>query len=179
MIKEEIEEEYFNWLCGIVCKDKFSPEISFDKLLRFLHGTTFTYVMKKDRNRAEDGKRLRYRFAMSCDTPELEDYLRGGCTVLEMMIALAIRCEEDFMDDPAIGDRTSYWFWYMVTNLGLGGMMDESFDAYSAKAAIDIFLNREYKPDGSGGLFRVKGCTQDMRDVEIWIQLCLYLDTIT
>ena len=179
MIKEEVEEEYFNWLCGIVCGDRFSSEVSFDRLLRFLHDTIFTYMLKKDKNRAEDGKQLRYRFAVSCDKPELEDYLTGGCTVLEMMVALAIRCEEDFMDDPTMGNRTAQWFWMMITNLGLGGMMDESFDESKARRVINRFLNREYEPDGRGGLFRIKNCKRDLTDVEIWFQLCFYLDTIT
>ena len=67
----------------------------------------------------------------------------------------------------------------MITNLGLGGMMDESFDESKARRVINRFLNREYEPDGRGGLFRIKNCKRDLTDVEIWFQLCFYLDTIT
>lgn len=42
------------------------------------------------------------------------------CSVLEMIIALAIRLEEHIMDDPDIGNRTGQWFWDMIVSLGLG-----------------------------------------------------------
>ena len=44
---------------------------------------------------------------------------------------------------------------------------------------IERFLDREYGPDGKGGLFTVRHCEYDLRDVEIWYQLCWYLDSIT
>ena len=95
-----------------------------------------------------------------------------------MMIALAIRCEENIMDDPHMGDRTGQWFWGMITNLGLGGMTDESFDIDSASRKIRRFLDRKYEPDGTGGLFTIPRCSVDLRTVEIWYQLCWFLDTI-
>jgi hypothetical protein len=95
-----------------------------------------------------------------------------------MMIALSIRLEEDFMDDPLYGNRTGQWFWQMVVNLGLGSMTDERFDRRYVRERIDIFLNREYKPDGEGGLFILRDCKYDLRDVEIWYQLNWYLDHI-
>ena len=39
-------------------------------------------------------------------------------------------------------------------------------------------MNRTYSPDGDGGLFTVRNCDRDLRNVEIWIQMCWYLDTI-
>ena len=131
-------------------------------------------------NRAEDGIDLRYRFALEHEeySPGLvTDVLDGPCSVLEMMVALAIRCET-FMDDASIGDRTAQWFWVMVTNLGLGYMMDNKFDKKEADYILNRFLDREYDPDGKGGLFRLRHCDSDLRDVEIWYQLCWYMDEI-
>jgi hypothetical protein len=105
--------------------------------------------------------------------------LDGPCSVLEMMIALAIRCEETIMDDPDIGDRTRQWFWGMIINLGLGGMTDANFDPDFVDDSVLRFLNRDYEPDGRGGLFTIRNCHRDLRDVEIWYQLCWYLDSIT
>lgn len=48
--------------------------------------------------------------------------------MLEMMIALAIRCEETIMDDPRYGNRTKQWFWNMMKSLGLSYMNDDCFD---------------------------------------------------
>ena len=50
------------------------------------------------------------------------------CSVLEMMIALSMRCEEQIMDDPDIGNRTGQWFWDMIDNLGLGEHERLKFD---------------------------------------------------
>jgi hypothetical protein len=107
------------------------------------------------------------------------DILRGPCSVFEMMIALAIRCEENIMDDPSKGDRTGQWFWGMITNLGLGSMMDHRFNKIFVDDTIKRFLDRDYEPDGKGGLFRIRNTNKDLRTVEIWYQLCWYLDTIT
>ena len=96
-----------------------------------------------------------------------------------MMIALAIRCEEGFMDDSRFGDRTAQWFWRMISNLGLSGMRDNNFDKGKVDYAITRFLDHKYEPDGTGGLFIVRNCDRDLRKVEIWYQLCYYLNEIT
>lgn len=177
MIKTEIKKEYFDWMCEIVCGNRFSTNISYNKLLTYLHHVEFTYIVKKDANRAEDGINLRNRFAFENDLDDISDFLDGPCSVLEMVVALSIRCEE-LMDDPSVGDRTSQWFWKMIVTLGLGDMYDSHFNPNLVDRAIVKFLNREYEADGRGGLFRVKNCENDMRKFEIWIQMLWYLDTI-
>ena len=82
------------------------------------------------------------------------------------------------MDNPAVGDRTAQWFWSMIVSLGLGSMTDSRFDEYYVERVIDRFLNRDYSPDGRGGLFTIPRCEEDLRDVEIWYQTTWYLDTI-
>lgn len=177
--EDGINNSYFEWMSDIVCEDRYSVQISYRKLLMSLHSIVFRYSMSRDANRADDGIDLRYRFAYEHpDIKNAELYLKGPCSVLEMMVALAIRCEESIMDDPSIGDRTSQWFWIMVSNLGLNSMTDSKFDKQYVKRIISRFLNREYDPDGTGGLFIIKDCQQDLRTVEIWYQLCWYLDRI-
>ena len=83
------------------------------------------------------------------------------------------------MSDSSIGDRTAQWFWGMVTNLGLVSMTCERYDRSYIGYVLDRFLNREYEPDGRGGLFTVRHHTRDMRNIEIWYQLCDYVNTIT
>ena len=108
----------------------------------------------------------------------ITEYLDGPCSVFEMMVALAQRCEA-VMDDPKIGDRTGQWFWGMIASLGLNGMSDNHYDEKYVKDVINRFLDREYEPNGKGGLFTIRNCEHDLRDVEIWYQLCWYLDTIS
>lgn len=176
MTRDDIRNEYFYWLVGLVCNGRFSKENSFENLLAYLHETEFVYLIPKDVNRANDGINLRWRF--ECEEHHSSNH-HGPCSVLEMMVALAVRCEEAIMDNPSYGDRTGQWFWGMIVNLGLGSMSDSNFDRRYVEETVNRFLNREYEPDGRGGLFRVKQCTQDLRDVEIWYQLCWYLDSIT
>lgn len=183
MTRKEIEKEYFEWLFDRVCANRYVKHITFRKLLTHLHNTEFVYFIQNDENRADDGIELRYRFAITQgyeDEYELVlDYLINPCSVLEMLVALSLRCEECIMVDPEYGDRTSQWFWGMITNLGLGSMSDDRFDEDYVIDILDRFLNRDYAPDGEGGLFTVRKIDCDLREVEIWYQLCYFLDSIT
>ncbi len=179
MTHDQITDRYFEWMYNLVCAERYSESISYRKLLTYLHGTVFRWSIPRDENRARDGVDLRYRFAYEyAETEDAETYLNEPCSVLEIMVALAIKCEETIMDDPYVGNRVSQWFWNMVTNLGLGSMTDDAFDRRFVADTIDRFLDREYRPDGKGGLFVIRSCKKDLRTVEIWHQLCWYLDTI-
>ena len=177
MIQDGINNEYFEWLFDMVCGNRFSSHISFRKLLTYLHSTVFSYSIPNDANRADDGISLRYRFVTERDyDTDYVDDLGGPCTILEMVAALALRCEETLMDDPNIGDRTSQWFWNMIVNLGLGDMYDENYDENYVDEVVMRFLRREYDPDGKGGLFTIRNCPRDLRTVAIWHQFNWYLD---
>lgn len=173
-----IEQQYFDWICdSIGTRD----EPSYSKLLYYLDSVEFTYILEMDSNRMEDGIDLRYRFGYYMQYPKelIQRYLDNRpCSVLEMMAALAIRCEEDIMCDPDEGDRTGEWFWGMIDNLGLSDMTDSDFDVEYVDYIITRFLDREYEPNGEGGLFSVRRCRADMRTVEIWYQMMWYLDEI-
>lgn len=178
MFRDQIINDYFEWLWNFTkCRGHSQNR----KIITLLHNIEFRYSIPMDANREEDGIDLRYRFITEVGIPknyqEVYAYLNGPCSVLEMMIALAIRCEESIMDDPDIGDRTSEWFWLMMKNLGLDYMSDRKFDRDIAEEKISIFLDRKYKRNGEGGLFVVNG-RRDLRKVEIWYQMCWYLDTI-
>lgn len=181
MTKNELINEYFEWMVQLVCKENHSKRLSYRKLLMYLHAIDFTYILSMDRNRSEDGVDLRYQFGYerqyseSMITAYLDDM---PCSVLEMMVALALRCESDIMNDPEVGDRTSRWFWNMVSSLGLSSMTDTRFDRAHIKGVIRRFLNREYDRNGAGGLFTIERCANDLRTAEIWYQMCWYLDSI-
>lgn len=182
MTRTAICSRYFNWLSDKICGWRHSPQYSYGKLLRRLHDTDFRYSIPRDRNRADDGMELRYRFALAQgyeDSPEIIlDALDGPCSVFEMMVALAIRCEEDYMDDPLVGDRTCQWFWNMIVSLGLGAMYDLRYNESFVDETIDRFLDRDYEPNGKGGLFTIKHGTEDMRYLEIEYQLFRYLNNL-
>lgn len=176
-----IENEYFDWLCHIVCGDDRFRLKSYYELLSVLHDIDFIWIIHNDENRADEGICLRSRFAlaMDYDQEEVDLSISYPCSVLEMMIALAIRCEENIMANPQIGDRTTQWFWGMIRSLTLMSMHDTYFNRCIVEDVVDNFLSRKYARNGEGGLFTIKNCETDLRNVEIWHQLCWYLDTIT
>jgi len=181
MTRNELNNEYFEWMYQLVCNEKYPKRLSHRKLLTHLHDMEFTYIIGMDGNRAEDGTDLRYRFGYErqYEAPVIATYLDDRpCSILEMLTALAIRCEEHIMDDPDIGNRTGQWFWSMISNLGLDFMSDTKFDKRYLDGVISKFLNREYKRNGEGGLFTVNNCKHDLRTAEIWYQMCWYLDDI-
>lgn len=176
---DRVNNEYFEWLCELVDSKRFSRHVSYRKLLAHLHNIEFTWSIPFDDNRADDGLQLRRRYSLENDDMSLSTYLGGPCSVLEMMVALALRCEQTIMDDTKYGNRTGQWFWGMIHNLGLTPMNDSGFDRDEVDYIVARFLNRDYEPDGTGGLFTIKRCDSDLRKVEIWCQLSWYLDSIS
>lgn len=179
---DEIINEYFHWLTHLVDIDRFSEYISYNRLLSHLHSTSYRFTIRNDINRADEGVSLRYRFAITAH-PEVSpnvitDILAGPCSVLEMLVALAVHCEENIMDDTRYGSRTGQWFWGMINNLGIGAMSDRNFDINTVNYVLERFSNNEYEPDGRGGLFTIPDCDRDLRKVEIWYQLNWYLNSI-
>jgi hypothetical protein len=163
----------------LMCDGRVGGAVSYRKLFTFLHDVEFVHFVPHDENRADDGIALRYRYCQIHRCEDMEYYLSGPCSVLEMMVALAIRCEERIMCDFEKGDRTAQWFWSMITSLGLGGMTDYNFNEWVAGDIITRFLNREYDRDGKGGLFTIRRWNRDARDVEIWHQLLAYCNNLT
>lgn len=180
MTLDDVRNSYFKWMCDLVCGDRFADEISFSKLLMHLHNTEFRWIHARDKNRAEDGKSLRYRFGLDLDIPSyITDELDGPCSVLELIVAIALHIEERIMDDPMVGNRTRQWFWGMITSLGLGSMHNDRYDRQYVDDILKRFLDRRYEPNGKGGLFTVKNHEYDMRDIEIYGQMCAYVNSIT
>lgn len=181
MIQEELNDRYFDWVYRLVCGDEIYNHLTYRKLMTFLHKTEFVYLLDRDENRAQDGIDFRYRFGHEngYSRTVVQRYLDNRpCSVLEMMVALAFRGEEQIMDDYKYGNRTGQWFWNMITSLGLGSMNDLDFNENYAYQIISRFLDRRYSPNGRGGLFTIENCTDDLREIEIWTQFMWYLNTI-
>lgn len=180
MTKSELNGPYFEWMYRLVVDDRYSNK-SYRRLFYKLHDTEFAYTIPMDGNRAEDGIELRYRFGREQgyrDAVIANCLDIRPCSILEMMIALAIRCEEHIMEDPDIGNRTGQWFWSMLVSLGLGSMSDVRFDPVRVDEILDRFMDHDYAPDGKGGLFTIRNPRFDMRSMEIWYQMNCYLNEI-
>ncbi len=179
MNRHELNKRYFEWMYQLVYGER--PRRSYRKLLTHLHDIQFTYTIDMDGNRADDGVNLRYTFGCENDISQAEiaAYIDNRpCSVLEMLIALSLRCEVHIMDNPEMGNRVGKWFQGMISCLGLNSMYDAKYDKKYTDIAVKRFLDRKYKHDGEGGLFLVPDCPHDMRTTEIWYQMMWYLDYI-
>lgn len=179
---EKLENGYFEWLCMNI-NSRMYPARKYTRLLLELYSTDFRYEIPMDDNRYSDGESLRYRFGVETGTParEVAIVLDGKpCSVLEMLIALALRVEDTIMSDASIGNRTGKWFWEFIDNLGLIDMDDMNYKPNKVYFALDSFLDRRYAPDGrNGNIIVVERPFQDLRGVEIWSQMMWYLNELT
>lgn len=169
---------YYNWICSIAISNADDRRM-YSTLLTSLWNTPFMYTLPLDENRETDGINMRYLFGNVHGYPEeviryeIDD---RPCSVLEMMVALACRSEEQIMQDPLDGNRTSYWFMEMIETLKLSQMTNDKFDYVYFERCMTTFLNRLYLPNGYGGLFKVDNPRRDMRDTEIWYQCMWHLE---
>lgn len=174
-----IQVSYYNYLRNMIWSPTFGPNFHYDKLLMHLMIVPFRVVIYMDQNRVKDGYSLRQYYirdswSYEYDTQELLD---SEVSVLEVLIALAYRWENQFMSDPDIGDRTNVWFWEMISNLGLGVFNDEHFDPDAVDYILDQFMDHTYEYDGTGGnVFIIENPDMDLRSVELWNQMCWYFD---
>jgi len=162
---------YFGILCDLVGLKEPVEQSGYFELMYQLYRTGFYSIVPNDDNRGLDGIRMRDKYGF----PAVD----VGCSLLEMLVALSVRCDEDILYSPEHGDRSKEWFWMMLTNIGLNKFRDRSFgDAWKYENVEKIclkLLNREYSYDGKGGLFPLKDARKDQTEVEIWYQLATYV----
>lgn len=178
--KYGVLRDYHRWLISLVDDEIGTMAYDYSQLMGFLSDISFKWTMDMDKNRAEDGLQLRYEYDYSFGgrgisvSEELEDV---PCSVLEMLVALSLRCYDEFLsgfdEETASPHRV---FFDMITNLGLSGERDDRFSFDFCLKKCNKFLKREYQRDGYGNIFRVNPKDLDCRDTEIWWQMMRYVD---
>lgn len=157
---------YFDWLLS-----HLGDTTSYSRLLTMLDEREFEWFIPHDDNRGEDGKELRdlYTNTFGAGGEDLQDI---GASVLEVLIALARRLEDD--TEVSAAD----WFWKLIQNLNLHNYIDQTFNTHVEEEVdhcLTILLTREFGYDGNGGLFPLRRAQHDQRRVEIWYQMQAYL----
>ena len=166
MILTKMTEQYYDWLYKIVCGEWEPRNLSFHRLLMYLFNRDYIPACEMDVCRATDGINLRYRFASENNIPygKIDAVFQGvPCSMLEMMVALAIRIEEHIMEDRSMGNRVA-------------AMDDTRFSEERAEPILARFMDRDYQPNGAGGLFTITRTSIDMRTIDIWYQLMSWLN---
>lgn len=169
------KERYLNYLIRLVDSDGLDPYLP---LLRQMHDTIFSESTAKlipnDDNRIIDGKMLRIRYCERYRMAYDEHIFDEPCSVLEMMVALADKINNQF----GIKSRGA-WFWNMIVNLHLDLFDDRKYqDDYNEHVADILYglKRRRYAYNGLGGLFPLNYPERDQRKIEIWSQVNAYLD---
>lgn len=177
-----IKQNYFRWLYELVSVDAHRLNNNHRELLKILHKTSFYCRLPNDDNRVEDGKKLRETFAeiSETDTDDILDCLVGPCSMLEMIIGVAVRMDFQLFDSRK-GERTAKWFWELIRNLDLKDYTDQhlSYEANRSQVEniLERLLERDYGRNGQGGLFPLRMTHgRDQRNVEIWYQMMAYID---
>lgn len=169
-----LDEQYLTWLYGQVGSVKLkNPARTHWSLLRQLYITEFVWFVPNDDNRVEDGKDLRREFLEDYDISDPDpEWMRLGCSMLEMMVALSRRLSFETEGEPLV------WFWHLIETLDLLQFSDKNYNNSSERVVNDVLNNvifRTYDPDGQGGLFPLRSPQEDQRRVEIWYQMQEYL----
>lgn len=169
------EYSYFLWLIGKAHAYQYLPK--YENAFRRLHELDYIWTMELDEDRAIKGCDLRQWFDEEVGSLSDYDYCRP-CSMLELMVSLAIDCDERLMWNSYDGNRTDVWFWNMFCNLGLIGMRGKGYDQLTVDTAVLRFLNKDYPPNGEGGLFYTNRDDVDMRELELWYQLMYWISAV-
>lgn len=163
----DVTNEYFSWLLNFI--ETYYVDIRrYSRLLMYLFDKEFIWMIPNDSNRALDAMELRFEFLNGYQNEEIDS---RPCSVLEVLIRLAMDWEHEITYDFHKGDRSSKWFWVMIGNLGLLEFPDTDFNVEEVDEIVNIWLNRSYQKNGEGGIFPVKSGNVDQTKVEIWLQL--------
>lgn len=174
----DVAKRYFRWIWNSAVSPEFSRlchrrGIDIRAVLTELNSVTFDGLTEMDLNRIDDGVELRYRFGrdLGYQDPVIAasiDIYR--CSMLEVIAALALKAGEQIFGNPYEKEGARWIFGKMLEN---SGMLDPDADIFDI---CDGIIDRAYSPDGKGGLFYIPKCPKDLRKVELWHQMMLYLD---
>lgn len=170
---EELWDDYLNYL---IWRGHLERMDLYSRLFSELHNIEFRWIIDRDGNRAADGVELRDDYEIPDAYCGIIDYfLDRSCSVLEMLIGLAIRVDNDIIGDPA-EEHPEKFFMEMIENLGLDRYTNLRFDDVAIHRRIDRWMERKFTSHGLGGLFPVYHDQRDQRDLEIWDQMNSYLN---
>lgn len=171
---EKIWDDYMRFL---ILRANLQQFKDLEKIFKLLHNISFSYVLYRDNNRAEDGVALRKIYL---ENNYLADHLlkmfqNRECSVLEMLIGLAIRVDNEYIGDPG-EEHPEYFFIEMIENLGLCRLKQGPHMNRVVYTIAKTWMDRKFKRNGQGSPFPVKYDDRDQRELEIWDQMNSYVN---
>lgn len=175
-------DKYFNWLVNKVGGSNGMTFALYRLTLQEFRqadcddGT----IWANDIARCSDALSLREQYintaAEEKEIPELETLF---VSVLEVLIAFALRIENDIMYRPG-EERVTRWFWEFIENLGIDITNSDWTEANEEYAdhMISKFINRNYLLNGEDGNIFVADWDSiypnDYRKMPLWTQMQSY-----
>ena len=164
--------DYFEWLCDYITVPGVKTN-EYESALKFLFSVTFVEKNSMDINRIKDALNLRNEYFREIGVRNEVDEDTSDASVFEVLAALSIRCERDIIGEPG-NEIWGRLFWEMLHNVKVD-MNNDTFDPTIAMGYIHKWLDREYKPNGVGGVFPLKKCFEDQTQRELWYQMQSYI----
>lgn len=170
-----LNDRYFRWLLGIL-GFKEPESCRYISMLSYLYSTDFKLtdpIVGHDDNRLDDGFELRAQYSNNFTDPEFPQIFEEPVSVLEVLTAFAVRIDDDIMYDGAL--HASKWFFIMIDNLGMTNFTDDRLGLDwvidDEEQIIDIWMSRQYGPNGKGTIFPLNCNGVDQRNLEMWYQM--------
>ncbi len=144
-------------------------------MLDLLYLTPYVSTNRLDQSREVDGLDMREAYLDAHGFAGTRG-LPGQCTVLEVLVALCVRCERDITCEPS-RDKTAKWFWDMMYYSGLCEYPNRAkWDDSEVLDILERVLRHKYDRDGRGSFFHIKHVDTDMRKLDLWSQMMRYID---
>lgn len=172
-------ETYFDWLKSEAFSNRNEAR-TYEGVLRELHDIPFYWTIVSDDNRAGDAMSFRqYEFLNfqdgldDMDQFALAAWATAAPSVLEVLLGIARRWCYYFGGEPP------FYFNHLFRNMGFDmcpGRVLSSETRQEIRERVDIWMSRQFSPDGNGSPFPVEGLFQgpDMRKLDIWHQMNAY-----
>lgn len=169
-LTNDFDERYLVWLCGLVVNNEYQERLHASRrMIDGLFEEPFFDFVPNDDNRAAEGRGLRDRYQNETAQQINRRLYMSQCTLLEMLVGLAHRYAWEIVGlDETVEENIPSCFWTMIDNLELN-------PTHKNLGRLSVFNKREYKADGSGGLFPLANPKEDQREVELWFQMMAYI----
>lgn len=170
----ELWDDYLEYLIWRGNLERFTK---FSRLFEILHNIEFRYVMERDENREADGMNLRDDYTIPDDysIEQVGTFMDRRVSVLEVLIALAIRVDDDYIGDPN-EEHPEVFFMEMLENLGLSAFKWKQYNENNVRKIVNVWLDREFARNGVGSPFPLYNSRRDQRTLEIWDQMKAYIN---
>lgn len=173
-----VEELWDDYLQYLIWRGGLQRMTKYGRLFEILHNIKFTWLIERDDNREDDGVELRDYYDIprsEYSVEESEEFMDHWCSVLEMLIGLSIRVDDEIIGDPA-EEHPEDFFMEMIKNLGLDIYKGDRYRENDVIKIVKKWMDRKFDRNGNGSPFPVKKDHRDQRKLEIWDQMNSYIN---